>query len=577
MIGPGASAAFRRPPLHRPMSLRTFLRLCATLALAFGAAYVVAAEFREAANVLRHRTIVAALQANRNLHLTLESARAHLDLVADNVDAVRGKLLPNAATDRAIDRAMVRSTAIRGVMVQDADGTVVAAGEPRLGLGLSFAEYDFFRELRADAALVYSFGAPFRSQILQATVIPFARTIRDADGGFAGVAAIGVPIEAIRTALAADAAASGVRWFLFRNDGRLVATDDGAPGEDAQAIRDIWEQRLMQPLANYGTGDVTGTPIRIVAWHADADFPLTVVATAARDPFPPAIRPTVLASLLAFGALTGLIWTTAYLADREIRRVGEAMVEIVAARDAAQRARNLAENAAHAKTLLLARFSHEFRTPLNAVIGFADMTRLGYSGAIPERARENLAIIHRAGDQLHRMIGTLLDLSRLELDGAALAKESSDLKQILRDAIEMATADAAAKSVEIELHVPAGPCRADCDRNRLLQVLVNLLSNAVRNGPHRSVVAATLQINADGAGFRVLDQGPGIAPERLATIFEPFGGDNPNTSRPNGMGLGLAISAQIMAAHGGSLTLENRREGGLCATAILPGGFALAA
>ncbi|MCA3260506.1 MAG: hypothetical protein ING44_01085 [Telmatospirillum sp.] len=559
------------------MSLRTFLRLGATLVLAFGTAWVLAAEFREATGQLRQSTTLAAFQANRNVHLTLESARAHLDLVADNIEVADDMLRIDAATDRAIDRAMARNAAIRGVMVQDADGTIVAAGAPRIGIGQSFAAYDFFKALRADPGLAYSFGAPFRSRILQTTVIPFARAIRDEDGRFAGAVAVGVRLEALQAALAADNADPELRAFLFRNDGRLLAAADGEPGADAQIARDIWAQRRMQAPASYGAGDLAGAPARIVAWYADAGFPLTVATTAQRDRLPPAIRLTMLAALLAFGASTGLIWTTAYLADREIRRVTAVSAELAIARDAAQHARAVAEQAAHAKTLLLARFSHEFRTPLNAVIGFADMTRLGYGGAIPERARENLAIIHRAGDQLHRMIGTLLDLSRLELDDAALAKESSDLKQILRDAVDMATADAAAKSVEIELHMPSEPCRADCDRSRVLQVLVNLLSNAVRNGPHRSVVAATLQMNEDGAGFRVLDQGPGIAPDRLKTIFEPFGAAHPDAVRPTGVGLGLAISAQIMAAHGGSLTLENRREGGLCATAILPGGAPLAA
>jgi len=571
MIGHAALAP------HRPMALRTFLRLGATLALAFGAAYVLAAEFREATNMLRQQTTLAAFQANRNIHLTLESARAHLDLVADNIEISGGILRIDAATDRAIDRAMLRSASIRGVMVQDANGTIVAAGAPRLGIGVSFSEYDYFKELRADASLAYSFGAPFRSRLLQATVIPFARAIRDEDGRFAGVVAIGVPIDALQAALTADVAAPPIRALLFRNDGHLLAASDGSAGDEAQDSRDVWAQRRLQASTNYGTGDLAGAPDRIVAWHANSSLPLTVVATAAHDPFPAAIRLPVFVAIASFGALILLVWTAAYLADRELRRVKAAASEIAAARDAAQLARALAEHASHAKTLLLARFSHEFRTPLNAVIGFADMTRLGYGGAIPERARENLAIIHRAGDQLHRMIGALLDLSRLELDGAALARECSDLKQILRDAVDMAAADAAAKSVAIELHLPAEACHADCDRSRVLQVLVNLLSNAVRNGPHHSVIDATLQMNEDGAGFRVLDQGPGIAPERLATIFEPFGGTHPEAVRPTGVGLGLAISAQIMAAHGGSLTLENRRDGGLCATAILPGGASLAA
>jgi signal transduction histidine kinase len=566
-------AAPAQPGPHGGMSLRTFLRFVATLALAFGAAWVVAVEFRAAENALRQQTTLAAFQADRNLHLTLESARAYLDSVAESIDVADGGVRLDAAADRAIRRAMTHNIVVRGVIVLDANGIVVAAGAPQLGIGLDFGGYDFVRALRADPYAAYSFGIPFDSHILRTGLVPFARAVRDDAGALAGAVAIGLPLDALQAALATDAGLPGAQAFLIRKDGQLLAAvGDGS--DIGQLLQDVWTLRKGQPSANYGTGDLAGARGRIVAWRENLDFPLTVAVAAPRDPFPPTTHLTVVVAVLAFGALAGLIWATAYLADREIRHVNAAMAELAAARDAARHAHAVAEHASHAKTLLLARFSHEFRTPLNAVIGFADLTRLGYGGAIPERARENLSIIHRAGDHLHRMIGTLLDLSRLELDPAALNKECSDLKQILRDAVDMATADAAAKSVEIELHMPTLPCRADCDRSRLLQVLVNLLSNAVRNGPHRSVVAATLQMDADGVGFRVQDQGPGIAPERLQTIFEPFGGAHPNIVRAEGTGLGLAISAQIMAAHGGSLTLENRHEGGLCATAILPGGAA---
>jgi signal transduction histidine kinase len=558
------------------MSLRTFLRLVATLVLAFGAVWVVATEFRAAENALRQQTTLAAFQADRNLHLTLENARAHLDAIAESIEIVDGVVRLDAAADRAIRRAMAHHVAVRGVIVQDKNGIVVAAGAPQLGVGLDFSGHDFFQALRADPSAAYSFGIPFYSGILRTSLVPFARAVRDDVGAVAGAVAIGIPLDALQAVLTPDAGLPGAQAFLIRKDGRLLAAA-GNELERDQVLQDVSMLRKGQPSATDGTVDLGGARGRIVAWRENFGFPLTVAIAAPRDPFPPTTHLPVVVAALAFGALAGLIWTTAYLADRDIRHVKAAMADLAAARDAAQHAHAVAEHASHAKTLLLARFSHEFRTPLNAVIGFADLTRLGYGGAIPERARENLSIIHRAGDHLHRMIGTLLDLSRLELDPAALTKESSDLKQILREAVDMATADAAAKSVEIELHMPTLPCRADCDRSRLLQVLVNLLSNAVRNGPHRSVVAATLQMDGNGVGFRVQDQGPGIAPERLQTIFEPFGGAHPNIVRAEGTGLGLAISAQIMAAHGGSLTLENRCEGGLCATAILPGGVATVA
>jgi hypothetical protein len=289
------------------MALRTFLRLGATLVLAFGAAYVVAAEFREAASALRQQTALAAFHANRNVHLTLESARAHLDLVADYIEVVGGRLQPDEATDRSIDRAMARKAAVRGVIVLDADGTIVATGAPRLGIGQPFGAHDFFEALRADAALAYSFGVPFRSGILQTTVIPFARAVRDADGNFAGAVAVGVSLEALRTALAADAADSGIRTFLFRNDGHLLTADAGETDAGSPHMRDIWAQRRQQAEADYGAVDIGGAPARIVAWHANFTFPLTVVAAAAHDPFPPTIRLEVIAALFAFAALIALV------------------------------------------------------------------------------------------------------------------------------------------------------------------------------------------------------------------------------------------------------------------------------
>lgn len=222
------------------------------------------------------------------------------------------------------------------------------------------------------------------------------------------------------------------------------------------------------------------------------------------------------------------------------------------------------------KTLLLARFSHELRTPLNAIIGYCDMVRLGYTGKLPDRARNYLEIVQKAGEHLNRMIGTLLDLSNLELNAQSLSRGPGNLEDTLQDAVAMVHAGATAKSVKIKIVSTVDGLMAKYDHTRIVQVLINLLSNAIRHSPNGGAVTVSMFADESRAQFKVEDNGDGIDPSRLPSIFDPFGGEHPDRPRPEGTGLGLPLSLQIMKAHGGDLTIENRESGGCCAIATLP-------
>jgi two-component system OmpR family sensor kinase len=134
----------------------------------------------------------------------------------------------------------------------------------------------------------------------------------------------------------------------------------------------------------------------------------------------------------------------------------------------------------------------------------------------------------------------------------------------------MSLSAANSRSVRIDLCFPEPGCFGACDRTKIVEVMLNLLSNAVRHSPAGGTVQAILEIDQKEIRYIVQDQGPGIAPDRIESVFELFGGMHPNAVRSGGAGLGLSISRQIMAAHGGSLVLENLADSGLRAIASLP-------
>jgi signal transduction histidine kinase len=228
-----------------------------------------------------------------------------------------------------------------------------------------------------------------------------------------------------------------------------------------------------------------------------------------------------------------------------------------------------AEAANRAKDVFLAMLSHELRTPLNSIVGWIKMLRSGQLDA--QTTARALDVIDRNAVHQTRLIGDLLDVSRIVMERLTLDMDVVDWPALVAGVVESARPSADAKSIRLtsQLDPDAGPVRGDAERLR--QVVGNLLTNAVKFTPDGGAVDVRL-VREDGARLTVADTGRGIEPELLPHIFDRFRqAEDARVTSPAGLGLGLAIVRHLVEAHGG--TVSARSDGidrGATFTVVLP-------
>lgn len=234
-------------------------------------------------------------------------------------------------------------------------------------------------------------------------------------------------------------------------------------------------------------------------------------------------------------------------------------VDITEARRAAraqQEALEAAEIANRAKSDFLAVMSHEIRTPLNGVLGMAQAMELS---PLPEQQRERLQVIRESGSALLEIVDDLLDLSKIEAGEVQLESVEFDLVAVIESAHGGFAAEAARKGLDYSLTVERGAQGLYLgDAGRVRQVVSNLISNALKF-THQGEVAVRLSRTISGVCCEVRDTGIGIAPDRVARLFEKFvQADTSITRRYGGTGLGLAICQQLCAAMGGTIAVASK-------------------
>jgi signal transduction histidine kinase/CheY-like chemotaxis protein len=225
--------------------------------------------------------------------------------------------------------------------------------------------------------------------------------------------------------------------------------------------------------------------------------------------------------------------------------------------------RHMAEEAQSAKAQFVAKVSHEFRTPLNMIIGLVnlmvDNPRI-YTVTLPPEMTEDLEIVRRNCQHLASMVNDVLSLAQIEARQLVLHRERVDLSELVRAAVEAVSPLSAKKKLALEVDIEEGMPRVYCDRTRIQQVVLNLVSNAARFTDHGaiSVEARRLGAHADRVLVCVRDTGPGIAPDDTKRIFEPFYQAQSDSRRDRGgTGLGLAISREFVHRHGGRMWLDS--------------------
>lgn len=267
-----------------------------------------------------------------------------------------------------------------------------------------------------------------------------------------------------------------------------------------------------------------------------------------------------------------------------------------------QREKVAAEAANRAKSAFLANMSHEIRTPMNAILGFAELLQMDKS--LSARQRENVVTIRHSGEALLTLINSILDLSKVEAGRMVLNTQVFDLQLLLKNLEELFSLQAAEKGLRLSFQYPDSlPRLVHADESRLRQILINLIGNALkftregqvvvccrqaRNAEYQALGTTALgtaaklttasdtmipapdQLHTKFLYFCVQDTGPGIAPQELDPIFEPFTQSESGQQIHQGTGLGLAISRQFVRLMGGEIYAQSTLGQGSLFAFIIP-------
>lgn len=280
-----------------------------------------------------------------------------------------------------------------------------------------------------------------------------------------------------------------------------------------------------------------------------------------RGPF---VRDDLSSSLLGLQMFVG-ITTATFLV------LGATVAERRAAEARAMRERAVAEEANRAKAEFLAVMSHELRTPLNAIGGFLDLMLMGVHGALTETQRQTLQRIQRNHYHLLALINDLLAFTKLEAGKIRLAIAPTRVVEAIDHVEPLIQPDLARKRMSFHRRCFDERLTVQADPDKLAQILLNLVSNAVKYSHEGSAVEVGAQPDNGVVRLWVRDTGIGIPSDKLDTVFEPFFQvDRGHARRYTGVGLGLTIARDLARAMGGDVTIESRLGEGTCVSLRLP-------
>jgi signal transduction histidine kinase/HPt (histidine-containing phosphotransfer) domain-containing protein/DNA-binding NarL/FixJ family response regulator len=369
-----------------------------------------------------------------------------------------------------------------------------------------------------------------------------------------------------------------------------VALGDGAADELVAAVRGravfIGSSALLGDAVLVPSGQVSGTALLALTYAALRDqhvlappTPLTNGLLMALAWVPALLtwrrtraRPVAdaAAALLGASAVVAAGWVAAQWGHMQthwappIAMLGTGLAAALLAHQLSMRAmqqrlayeRAVAAEASRAKSEFLANVSHEIRTPINALLGIAEL--LADTELTPEQ-RRHVQVFRSSGQSLFELINDLLDLSKIEAGRLELHEEPLRLRALLEDRIALLAPRAKEKGLALQLEIADDvPAFVRGDATRLAQALTNLLGNAIKFTPAGSVRLAVARDGAEGLAFTVSDTGIGIAPSKLETIFEPFTQADGSVTRAfGGTGLGLSITRSLVQLMGGTIGVES--------------------
>ncbi|MGH7605031.1 MAG: ATP-binding protein [Gemmatimonadaceae bacterium] len=252
-------------------------------------------------------------------------------------------------------------------------------------------------------------------------------------------------------------------------------------------------------------------------------------------------------------------------------RVAQRTRELELALQGEQSARKEAEAANRIKTELFARLSHEFRTPLHAVSGYLEILQQNIHGGLTHEQRQDVDRIHQAQEHMLALVNMILDFAKLEGGPIELSMSEIPIEETLRGAEALVEPQFAKKAIAYTHHAGNPALTVFADREKVQQIVLNLLANAMRFTPEGGAVDLDWRVENDTVLVRIRDTGPGIPEDEVERIFEPFVQlREPRSAPSGGTGLGLAISRDLARAMGGDVGVRSNAGAGSVFTLELP-------
>lgn len=240
------------------------------------------------------------------------------------------------------------------------------------------------------------------------------------------------------------------------------------------------------------------------------------------------------------------------------------------------KAKEEAETISLAKSTFLANMSHELRTPMHAILSYSELGLTKTSSAEPAKIEQYFSRIHTSGKRLLALLNDLLDMSKLEAGKMRYNKQKQDLREAARLALGELQGLFKNKQIELVHNEGDTPLLAEFDQLRMIQVMVNLLGNAIKfTGQNTRIELTALSAvrlcnGKHAVGYKLRDHGPGVPEADQQTIFSIFNQSSSAELNKGGTGLGLAICRQILQDHQGEISVENHPEGGAVFTVMIP-------
>jgi signal transduction histidine kinase/CheY-like chemotaxis protein len=396
-------------------------------------------------------------------------------------------------------------------------------------------------------------GIPLAARSSGSQVLPFARPVRDIGGKLIGVVAASIEVALLQqpydqAALGPDGVVvmTGIEDHVIR---ARIPRGLGAGTLTTGASR-LWTELAKAPTGSYWQVSTVDSKQRLYAYQTLADFPVVITAGVALDDIV-AESAQIRGNLrYAAGGVSAVILLLLF-----------GWLQELGGREALGAETRRADAASRAKSDFLASMSHELRTPLNGLLGFARLLR---AAPLEDPYRRYVELLNDSGKHLYALINDILDFSKIEAGMMAFEDTAIELRSLIDGAVAIAAPAAAEKRLTLESRLDERLATfVRGDPNRVRQVLLNLITNAIKFTTSGGVQIRVIQTDGARVRFEIQDTGIGIALVDQTKLFRRFEQLDPGTSRSHGgTGLGLAISASLVRLMAGEIGVTSQLGAG---------------